>query len=52
MTWIIDEADTERGVPTRAHCERCGFAWERPENDDYADTLPLAARLHRRVCKP
>jgi hypothetical protein len=44
-TWIIDEA--EAGVPTAAHCERCGFGWRRPDNDPEADTLPLTARWHR-----
>jgi hypothetical protein len=44
-TWIIDDAAD--GVPTAAHCERCDFAWERPDDDPHADTLPLTARRHR-----
>jgi hypothetical protein len=44
-TWVIDAAVD--GVPFLAHCEGCGFEWERPDNDPRADTLPLAARWHR-----
>ena len=47
-TWVIDDA--ERGVPTSAHCERCGFTWHRPEGDPHADTLPTVARFHGRTC--
>jgi hypothetical protein len=47
-TWIIDTAD--RGVPTAAHCERCNFGWERPDDDPQADTLAETARGHH--CGP
>ena len=40
MRWIIDHADTERGVPEAAHCNNCGTVWRRPEGDEWADTLP------------
>lgn len=48
-TWVIDAAD-ERGVPTRAYCDACGFGWRRPAGDDWADTLAKVALFHRRVC--
>jgi hypothetical protein len=44
-TWILDDAD-DRGIPTRAHCKRCGFGWIRPDNDPNADTLTSVARWH------
>jgi hypothetical protein len=47
-TWIIDSAD-ERGVPTVAHCEECGFQWSRPAGDEQADSLPQTALYHRRI---
>jgi hypothetical protein len=43
-TWVIDEATD--GVPSHAHCERCGFGWRRPDDDPRADTLPRVARGH------
>jgi hypothetical protein len=42
----ITEADTERGVPNRAQCG-CGWTWQRPADDRWADTLPVEARAHR-----
>ena len=47
MSWTIDDADTERGVPEAAHCDSCGTVWRRPEGDEWADTLPDLARTHR-----
>ena len=47
MSWTIDDADTERGVPEAAHCDSCGTVWRRPEGDEWADTLPELARTHR-----
>jgi hypothetical protein len=44
-TWIIDEATD--GVPSVAHCERCGFGWRRRDDDPHADLLPLTALQHR-----
>ena len=42
----ITDAD-DRGVPTRATCPACGWTWEVPPGDEWADTLPTAARDHR-----
>ncbi|HEY2300799.1 MAG TPA: hypothetical protein VGH66_02850 [Acidimicrobiales bacterium] len=50
MTWVIDTADGQTGVPLTAYCEVCGYRWERPDDDPSADTLPLTARGHRPVC--
>jgi hypothetical protein len=45
-TFVIDTAD-ERGIPAAAHCGTCGGAWQRPDDDPHADTLPAWARAHR-----
>ena len=47
MSWTIDDADPERGVPEKAHCDSCGTVWRRPEGDEWAETLPELARTHR-----
>ena len=49
MSCIIDDADTERGVPEAAHCNSCGTVWRLPEGDEWADTLPDLAWTNR--CK-
>jgi hypothetical protein len=46
----ITTAD-ERGVPTHAECP-CGWSWDRPDGDEWADTLPTAARTHQRAADP
>lgn len=35
----------DRGVPLSASCP-CGWTWQRPAGDDWADTLPDGARAH------
>ena len=47
MGFVIDDANLERGVPDKAHCDSCGARWRRPEGDEWADTLPKLARTHR-----
>lgn len=37
----------DRGIPTAARCAQCGWTWQRPAGDDYADTLATEARQHR-----
>ena len=49
-TWVIDTA-CERGVPLSAHCERCGLVWVRPDDDEWADSLPATSFAHRRLCR-
>jgi hypothetical protein len=46
MPCTILDADTTRGIPTRARCDDCGATWERPEWDLHADTLPIWAQGH------
>lgn len=41
----------DRGVPTAAECP-CGWRWDRPPGDPWADTLPTAALAHRPECRP
>lgn len=43
----ITTAD-DRGVPTRAECP-CGWTWERPADDPWADTLSSASRAHHQT---
>jgi hypothetical protein len=45
-TLYVTAAD-ERGVPLRAHCIVCAWAWERVTGDDQADGLLRWARYHR-----
>jgi hypothetical protein len=47
IAWCIDELDT-LGYARHAFCERCGYEWQRPENDYQADTLHVVMAVHAR----